>query len=107
MIVKRALIVYCWMAIQRNEHSTTDETIAIKHGQKRERHATGRRAPCLEGMGARQEGEAQSNVSSEQPSRIEDLEHERVRNTIYHNVLFYIDVQEYKVLKICYILIDQ
>ncbi|CAL6054739.1 Putative_reverse transcriptase/endonuclease [Hexamita inflata] len=46
-----------------------DETIAIKHGQKRDRHATGRRAlrapPGLEGVGARQEGEAQGNSGSD------------------------------------------
>ncbi|CAL6006572.1 Reverse_transcriptase (RNA-dependent DNA polymerase) [Hexamita inflata] len=45
-----------------------DETIAIKHGQKRDRHATGRRAPRappgLEGVGARQEGKAQGNAGS-------------------------------------------
>ncbi|CAL6041333.1 Hypothetical_protein [Hexamita inflata] len=45
-----------------------DETIAIKHGQKRDRHATGRRAPRappgLEGVGAGQEGEAQGNAGS-------------------------------------------
>ncbi|CAL6075347.1 Hypothetical_protein [Hexamita inflata] len=45
-----------------------DETIAIKHGQKRDRHATGRRAlrapPGLESVGARQEGEAQGNAGS-------------------------------------------
>ncbi|CAL6041449.1 Reverse_transcriptase (RNA-dependent DNA polymerase) [Hexamita inflata] len=46
-----------------------DETIAIKHGQKRDRHATGRRAlrapPGLDGAGARQEGEAQGNAGSD------------------------------------------
>ncbi|CAL5989749.1 Reverse_transcriptase (RNA-dependent DNA polymerase) [Hexamita inflata] len=60
-------------------------TIATKQGQ-RDRQATGRRAlrapPGLEGVGARQEGEAQGNAGSEQPSRIEDLEHERVRKLI-------------------------
>ncbi|CAL5997887.1 Hypothetical_protein [Hexamita inflata] len=43
-----------------------NETIAIKHGQKRDRHATGRRIPPgLEGVGARQEGEAQGNAGSD------------------------------------------
>ncbi|CAL6011173.1 Hypothetical_protein [Hexamita inflata] len=38
-----------------------------------------------EGVGARQEGEAQGNAGSEQPSRIEDLEHERVRKQQKHD----------------------
>ncbi|CAL6012871.1 Hypothetical_protein [Hexamita inflata] len=47
------------------------------------RQATGRSSPPgLESVGERQEGEAQGNAVLEQLSKIEDLEHERVRKII-------------------------